>query len=83
MKNMLNRFIFHKLILKKILKFLYKEIIAGEESFKIGTELDDTILQKIIQAKEKFLEQYLSFSFMITSAKQEQFLKIILTKLSP
>ena len=31
-------------------KFLYKEIIAGEESFKIGTELDDTILQKIIQA---------------------------------
>ncbi len=31
-------------------KFLYKEIIAGEETFKIGTELNDIILQKIIQA---------------------------------
>jgi DNA-directed RNA polymerase subunit beta len=29
-------------------KFLHKDIVIGEEAFKIGTELNDTILDKII-----------------------------------
>jgi DNA-directed RNA polymerase subunit beta len=31
-------------------KFLHKNIIIGEETFKIGTELNETILQQIIDA---------------------------------
>jgi len=32
-------------------KFLHKDVIVGEEKFKIGTEINETILQKIIDAK--------------------------------
>ncbi len=37
-------------------KFLHKDIIVGEESFKIGTELNETILQKIIELNIKTIE---------------------------
>ncbi len=32
-------------------KFLYKSIILGEDKFEIGTEINDTIIEKIIQFK--------------------------------
>ena len=32
-------------------KFLYKNIKIGEDEFKIGTELNETIIQKIIESK--------------------------------
>ena len=37
-------------------KFLHKEIIISEETFNIGTELNDTILQKIIDANISTIE---------------------------
>ncbi len=37
-------------------KFLHKDIQIGEEVFKIGTELNDTIVQKIIEANIKSIE---------------------------
>ncbi len=30
-------------------KFLHKDIVCGEETFKIGTELNETIIQKILE----------------------------------
>ena len=37
-------------------RFLHKDIQIGEDIFKIGTELNDTIVQKIIEAKIKSIE---------------------------
>jgi len=37
-------------------KFLHKDIIIGEETFDIGVELNDTILQKIIDANISTIE---------------------------
>ncbi len=37
-------------------KFLHKDIQIGEDVFKIGTELNDTIVQKIIEANIKSIE---------------------------
>jgi len=37
-------------------KFLHKDIIIGEETFNIGVELNDTILQKIIDANISTIE---------------------------
>ena len=37
-------------------KFLHKDIKIGEDIFKIGTELNETIIQKIIEEKIKVLE---------------------------
>ncbi len=37
-------------------KFLHKDIQIGEDVFKIGTELNDTIVQKIIDANIKSIE---------------------------
>ncbi len=37
-------------------KFLHKDIKIGEDVFKIGTELNDTIVQKIIEANIKSIE---------------------------
>ena len=37
-------------------KYLHKDINIGEETFKIGTELDETIIQKIIEANILTLE---------------------------
>ncbi|ARJ49633.1 DNA-directed RNA polymerase subunit beta [Candidatus Pelagibacter sp. RS40] len=37
-------------------KFLHKDIKIGEDVFKIGTELNDTIVQKIIEANIKSVE---------------------------
>ena len=31
-------------------KFIHKDILVGEENFKIGTELNETVLSKIIEA---------------------------------
>ena len=30
-------------------KFLHQDIVAGEDTFKIGTEINDTIIQKILE----------------------------------
>ena len=30
-------------------KFLHEDIVAGEDTFKIGTEVNDTIIQKILE----------------------------------
>ncbi len=37
-------------------KFLHRDIIIGEDTFKIGTELNETILNKIIEAEIKTLD---------------------------
>ncbi len=37
-------------------KFLHRDIVIGEDTFKIGTELNETILSKIIEAEIKSLE---------------------------
>ena len=37
-------------------KFLHKDIKIGDDIFKIGTELNETIIQKIIESKIKILE---------------------------
>ncbi len=37
-------------------KFLHREITIGEDTFKIGTELNETIVNKIIEAEIKSLE---------------------------
>ncbi len=37
-------------------KFLHRDIIIGEDTFKIGTELNETIIEKIIEADIKTLE---------------------------
>ena len=37
-------------------KFLHKDIIIGEETFDIGVELNDTILQKIIDSNISTIE---------------------------
>ncbi len=37
-------------------KFLHRDIKVGEETFKIGTELNETIINKIIDAEIKTLE---------------------------
>ena len=37
-------------------KFLHRDIKVGEETFKIGTELNETIVNKIIEADTKVLE---------------------------
>ena len=37
-------------------KFLHNDITIGEESFKIGTELNETILEKIIEANITIIE---------------------------
>ena len=34
-------------------KFIQKEIVVGDEVLSIGTELDETILSKIIEANIK------------------------------
>ena len=37
-------------------KFLHKDIKIGEEDFKIGTELNETILQKVIENNTKIID---------------------------
>ncbi len=37
-------------------KFLHRDLVVGEETFKIGTELNETIISKIIEADIKSLE---------------------------
>ncbi len=37
-------------------KFLHRDLIIGEDTFKIGTELNETIVSKIIEAEIKSLE---------------------------
>ncbi len=37
-------------------KFLHRDIIVGEDKFKIGTELNETIVSKIIEAEIKSIE---------------------------
>ena len=37
-------------------KFLHKDILIGEDSFKIGTEINDTVINKIIEADIKSIE---------------------------
>ena len=37
-------------------KFLHRDIVVGEDTFKIGTELNETIINKIIEAEIKTLE---------------------------
>ncbi len=37
-------------------KFLHRDIIVGEDNFKIGTELNETIIDKIIEADIKTLD---------------------------
>ncbi len=37
-------------------KFLHRDITVGEDTFKIGTELNETIVSKIIEAEIKSLE---------------------------
>ncbi len=37
-------------------KFLHRDIIIGEDTFKIGTEINETIIEKIIEADIKTLE---------------------------
>ncbi len=37
-------------------RFLHQDIECGEDKFKIGTELNDTILQKIIETSHKSIE---------------------------
>ncbi len=37
-------------------KFLHRDIIVGEDTFKIGTELNETIVSKIIEAEIKSVE---------------------------
>ncbi len=37
-------------------KFLHRDVIVGEDTFKIGTELNETIISKIIEAEIKSLD---------------------------
>jgi DNA-directed RNA polymerase subunit beta len=37
-------------------KFLHKDIVVGEETFKIGTELNETILEKFIESNITVIE---------------------------
>jgi DNA-directed RNA polymerase subunit beta len=37
-------------------KFLHRDINVGEDTFKIGTELNETIISKIIESEKKTLE---------------------------
>ena len=37
-------------------KFLHRDITIGEDIFKIGTELNETIVSKIIEAEIKSIE---------------------------
>ena len=44
-------------------KFLHKDLVIGEDTFKIGTEINETILNKILEAdlKQSIIQKQILF----------------------